>query len=88
VQEEQEIAAGRRGAGVHLGGTATRRAQNAVRMGCGETGRAVRTVPVDDQGLAAGRADRRECREGRDDALRLVEGRDDDGDDRMLTQRS
>lgn len=84
MQEEQEIAAGRRGAGVHLGGTATRRAQNAVRMGCGETCRAVRTVPVDDQGLAAGR----ECREERDDAPCLVEGRDDDGDDRMLTHRS
>src|SRR5688572_18423153 len=69
-----------RGAGVHLKGAAPWRGDETVATAGGALHRAVAAAAVGQDQLVAAAAQRRERLEGCVDALRLVQGRDDDRD--------
>ena len=78
VQEQQNVAARRRGAGVHLRGTSALRDERAVGERSGKRERRVAAPAVDDDDLVAFGAQRLQRRERRGDAAHLVERGNDD----------
>src|SRR5688500_4317675 len=80
MKEEQRLAGGKRGAGIHLPGSAARRGYHAIAEALRQLRRAVRAAAVGDDDLVPACAQRRQREQRRTNHLRLVQRGDDDGE--------